>query len=266
MTAADTFAKLPRPGGRFRLPDIPERHPDDMTSVDNLHRHGAIANIIQYLGHPETTIVSAEHYVVPGPAYVAGESRYPDLLVAFAVNPAAYAASNGYVVSEQGKPPDFILEVASRCTARDDLEAKKDYYERMEVGEYWLFDSAAEFYGFTLRGYRLAGGRYQPIEMREIRPGVFQGRSLMLNLNLRAEAGYLGWYDPVSGQHIPTLQSQTVRADAAEAQRDAATTRAAAERQARADAEARATAAEAQRDAAEARVRDLEERLRRQGG
>ena len=201
----------------FRLPDIPERHPDDMTSVDSLHRHGAIANIIQYLGHPETTIVSAEHYVVPGPAYVAGESRYPDLLVAFDVKPAAYAASNGYVVSQQGKPPDFILEVASRRTATDDLEAKRDYYATLGVGEYWLFDGEGEFYGFTLRGYRLEGGRYRLIELGEIGPGVWQGHSAALNLNLRAGNGYLGWHDPATGEHIPTLQSQTARAETAEA-------------------------------------------------
>ena len=211
--------------GTFRLPDIPERHPDDMTSVDNLHRHGAIANIIQYLGHPETTIVSAEHYVVPGPAYVANESRYPDLLVAFDVNPAAYAASNGYVVSEQGKAPDFILEVASRHTAGDDLGAKQDYYERLEVGEYWLFDSEGEFYGFMLRGYRLEGGRYQSMELDEVGPGVFQGYSAALNLNLRAEAGYLGWHDPATGEHIPTLQSQTTRAEAEHAARISAEAR-----------------------------------------
>ena len=211
--------------GTFRLPDIPERHPDDMTSVDNLHRHGAIANIIQYLGHPETTIVSAEHYVVPGPTYVANESRYPDLLVAFDVNPAAYAASNGYVVSEQGKAPDFILEVASRHTAGDDLGAKQDYYERLEVGEYWLFDSEGEFYGFMLRGYRLEGGRYQSMELDEVRPGVFQGHSAALNLNLRAKAGYLGWHDPATGEHIPTLQSQTTRAEAEHAARISAEAR-----------------------------------------
>lgn len=205
------------PTAPFRLPDIPERHPDDMTSVDSLHRHGAIANIIQYLGHPETTIVSAEHYVVPGPAYVAGESRYPDLLVAFDAKPADYAASNGYVVSQQGKPPDFILEVASRHTATDDLEAKRDYYETLGVGEYWLFDGEGEFYGFTLRGYRLEGGRYRPIELGETEPGVWQGHSAALNLNLRARDGYLGWHNPATGEHIPTLQSQTARAETAEA-------------------------------------------------
>ena len=205
------------PTPSFRLPDIPERHPDDMTSVDSLHRHGAIANIIQHLGHPETTIVSAEHYVVPGPAYVAGESRYPDLLVAFDVDPSAYAASNGYVVSQQGKPPDFILEVVSRHTATDDLEAKRDYYETLGAGEYWLFDGEGEFYGFTLRGYRLEGGRYRPMELGEIGPGVLQGHSAALNLNLRVEDGYLGWHDPATGEHIPTLQSQTARAETAEA-------------------------------------------------
>ena len=36
-----------------------------------------------------------------------------------------------------------------------------DYYEQLGVGEYWLFDSAGEFYGFTLRGYRLEEGRYR---------------------------------------------------------------------------------------------------------
>ena len=164
-----TTIKAPQSSVRFRLPDIPEKHPDDMTSVDNLHQYGAIANIVQYLDNPETTIVSAEHYIVPGPAYVAGESRYPDLLVAFDVNPEAYAASNGYIVSEQGKPPDFVLEVASRHTARDDLGVKKDYYERIGVGELWLFDSEGEFYGFTLRGigWWMAGTRrYRRLKSR----------------------------------------------------------------------------------------------------
>ena len=237
------------PAKPFRLPDIPERHPDDMTSVDNLHQHGAIANIVQHLGNPESTIVSAEHYVVPGPAYVANESRYPDLLVAFDADPAAYRASNGYIVSEQGKPPDFILEVGSRRSAVDDREGKKDYYERLGVAEYWLFDSGAEFYGFNLAGYRLENGRFQPIPVSEIGPGMVEGYSAVLNLNLRAENGYLGWYDPATGEHIPTLQTQTARAETAE-------TRAEAERATRIRETARA-------ETAEARVQELEDTIRR---
>ena len=141
----------------FRLPDIPEKHPDDMTSFQHLAATGNAHNVAQYLGNQDTTIVSGERYIVPGPAYVAGESRYPDLLVAFDVVPAAYEADNGYIISRQGKAPDFILEVASRHSAREDREGKKDYYERLEVGELWLFDSEGRFHGFTLRGYRLVG-------------------------------------------------------------------------------------------------------------
>ena len=240
-------AELPDvPAESFYLPDIPQKHPDDMTSYDNLHQHGAAANLIQYLGNPNTTIVSAEHYIVPGPAYVAGESRYPDLLVAFDVNPAAYKASNGYVVSEQGKPPDFVLEVASRHTASDDLEGKKDYYERIGVGEYWLFDSEGQFYRFTLRGYGLAGDRYEPIPVDEISPGVFQGYSLALNLNLRAADAYLGWHDPHTADHIPTLASEAARADAEHAARLREAARADAERAARLREAARAQELEAE--------------------
>ena len=45
--------------------------------------------------------------------------KYPDLLIAFDVDPEAYQSSNAYVISEQGKPPDFVLEIASRGTWRE---------------------------------------------------------------------------------------------------------------------------------------------------
>ena len=41
--------------------------------------------------------------------------------VAFGVDPADYKASNAYVISEQGKPPDFALEIASRRDGRIDV-------------------------------------------------------------------------------------------------------------------------------------------------
>ena len=48
---------------------------------------------------------------------------------------------------------------------------------------------------------------------------MVEGYSAVLNLNLRADNlnGYLGWYDPATGEHIPTLQTQTARAETAEA-------------------------------------------------
>ena len=202
----------------FRLPDIPEKHPDDMTSVQHLHEPGHTHHLSQYLGNHDTTLVTGERYVILGPDFDAGDCRYPDLLVAFNVDPAAYLARNGYMISEQGKPPDFILEVASRYSADSDQGVKKDYYERLRVGEYWLFDSMGEFYGFVLKGYRLVDDRYQEIEAREVRPGAFEGHSAALNLIMRVEDGVLGLYDPEdTGKHIPTFQSERARAETAEA-------------------------------------------------
>ena len=75
--------------------------------------------------------------------------------------------------------------------------------------------------------------------MREIRPGVFEGYSAALNLILRVEGGRLGWYDPDTGEHIPTFQSERVRAEAAESRTEA-------ERAARVRAESRVQELEAE--------------------
>ena len=39
------------------------------------------------------------------------------------------------MVSEQGKPPDFVMEVASESTAEVDLNEKRDHYASIGVRE-----------------------------------------------------------------------------------------------------------------------------------
>ena len=99
MTTA--HIKITEPPGRLRLPDPPERKPDDMTAAEHLSETGLQHHLKQFLGNQETTIVSGEKYIT---ARRGGDMRYPDLLVAFGVDPAAYRETNGYVISEQGKP------------------------------------------------------------------------------------------------------------------------------------------------------------------
>ena len=48
------------------------------------------------------------------------ERMVPDLLIAMGAGPDAYRENNGYIISEQGKPPDFVLEIALRSTGRQD--------------------------------------------------------------------------------------------------------------------------------------------------
>ena len=46
--------------------------------------------------------------------------RYPDMLIAFDADPEACRRSNGCIIAEQGKPPDFALEIGSPSTGHVD--------------------------------------------------------------------------------------------------------------------------------------------------
>ena len=220
MTAADTTGRIktPKAGDHFRFPDPPEREPDDMTSFNQLTPNGSVHHLIQHLGRPDTTLVAGEHYLAVAPANDMTGIRYPDLLIAFGVNPAAYYRSNAYVISEQGKPPDFVLEIASPNSRRTDRVDKRRDYAALGILEYWRFDEASRRRGSRLEGDRLVEGRYEPMDIEELADGVMQGYSAVLNLHLRWEQGRLAWHDPATGRPILTYDDQRARAEAAEAE------------------------------------------------
>ena len=84
------------------LPDPPEREPEDMTSFDHLTKNGGAHHLAQHFGHPGTTVVGGERYIIREPDTPATDRRFPDLLIAFDADPEAYQDSNSYVISEQG--------------------------------------------------------------------------------------------------------------------------------------------------------------------
>lgn len=214
MTTADALAKHPKPAERFRLPDPPERHPDDMTSFKHLAATGNVHHLARHLGNPDTTLVAGERYVAVRPTRNMAGRHYPDLLVTFDVDPTAYEASNGYIIAEQGKPPDFVLEIASRHTGHIDVGAKREAYAALGIVEYWRFDETGEHHGARLAGDRLVDGRYESIGVDELADGSRQGYSTALGLYLRWEEGRLGWYDPATGRHILTYEDQRQMAEA----------------------------------------------------
>ena len=247
MTTSDTRARKSKARGRFRLPDPPEREPDDMTSAEHLSETGLHHHLKQFLGQTDTTIVSGEKYITERRG---GDMRYPDLMAAFGVDPIAYRETNGYVVSEQGKPPDWVLEIASEGTGHVDVGEKREFYAALGIPEYWRFDHTPDgrWHGARLAGDRLVEGEYVPMEIEELPDGVLQGYSPALNLRLRWERGELAFYDPATDAPIASCESERERADNAEARASTA--------------EARADTAEARADTAEARVAELEELLR----
>ena len=229
MTTPDTNAKTSKVQGGFRLPDPPECPEDKMTSFDHLTINGNAHYLAVHLGNSETTLVAGDRYLVVRPTRTLAGSRYPDLLVAFGVDPALYEGNNGYIIAEQGKPPDFVLEIASESTGRVDAGPKRRDYAALGIGEYWRFDGTGDHHGARLAGDQLVDGEYVAIDIDELPSGSLQGYSAALNLNILWERGELVFYDPATGRPIVTLED---------------------EREARL--------------AAEARVRELEEQLRRQ--
>jgi Uma2 family endonuclease len=237
---------------KFRLPDPPEHPEDKMTNFDHLSLNGSAYLLSKHLGNTETTLFASERYLVVRPTRSLPGSRYPDLLIAFDADPVAYKESNGYIIDEQGKPPDFVLEIASRRTGREDVTNKRNDYAALGIPEYWRFDETGEFHRARLAGDRLAaGGQYQSIPIEEVAEGVLQGYSPVLNLHIRWENGQLRWHDPETGQHIPTFDGE----------REA---RMRAQDEIREEREVLRREREA-RLLAEARVRELEERLESHG-
>ena len=216
--------------------------PEELTAYYKVNFPGHPGSLAAHFGNPQTTIITSEiaAALIPSESYEG--VRYPDLLIAFDVDPALNEARHGYLIPEQGKPPDFVLEVASPSTGRRDETVKRDDYARMGVLEYWRFDpSGGRFHRAHLGGDRLVDGEYQPITISRTDDEHFWGHSEALNLDLCWERGELRWFDPVAGVYLPTFSDERAARVVAEAERDAA---------------------EAQRDAAEARVRELEEQLR----
>ena len=202
---------------RFRLPEPPEREPDEVTAFDHIYEHGNNRYLALHFGRLDTTLVVADKWMVASEEFNRARARRPDLLIAFDVSPEDYRASNGYIVSEQGKPPDFIMEVASASTAETDIGPKREDYAALGIPEYWRFDETGEYHGDRLAGDRLEGAAYQPMPIEEVARDVLQGYSAVLNLIIRWDHGRLVWVDPATKAPILTYEDQQARADQAEA-------------------------------------------------
>ena len=125
---------------RIRFPYIPERTPDDMTTARAIHLNGNSHALKIHFSDRTNTVVDAERYISRIPTLNMKGVVYPDLLIAFNADQDALDLSNAYVISEQGKPPDFIVKVASDKTRTFDRTMKREIYAGLEVPEYWRFD------------------------------------------------------------------------------------------------------------------------------
>ena len=234
------------------FPEFPPR--DDMQNWNHLYKNSQATAIALHLGDGETTTVVCE-----APVGLTLDNhrdiRIPDLTVARNSKPDLILEHGGYAIDRQGKPPDFVLEVASKTTGVIDYTGKRIDYERYGIAEYWRFDSTGGLYhDVALAGDRLVGGRYRPIAVEWIDESRCRGYSEALGLHLCWEYGELRFYDPETGSYLRTHDEEVARADAA-------VTRVGREAAARRQAEAEREAAEARATEAETELRRLRERL-----
>ena len=64
MTTIQTPARQPKLHSPYRLPDPPERNPDEVTALDQLYQHGDSHHLAMYLGNTATTLVTGERWLV----------------------------------------------------------------------------------------------------------------------------------------------------------------------------------------------------------
>ena len=118
-------------------------------------------------------------------------------------------------MKEQGKPPDFVLEIASARTGSVEVGGKREDYERLQIPEYWRFDETETGRHHSARLGRdlLVDGQYRPTAIREVGHGASQGYSPTLDLYLHWERGELVLIDPATGQRVATFEDERTRAD-----------------------------------------------------
>ena len=78
----------------------------------------------------------------------------PDVLVALRV--PKEPKRDTYLVWKEGKAPDFVVEITSKSTKREDKEKKFAIYrDILKVSEYFLFDPTEDYLDPPLQGFRL---------------------------------------------------------------------------------------------------------------
>ncbi len=157
----------------------------------------------------------------------------------FVVKGVANHDRPNYLLWEERKGPDVVIELTSSSTRREDVEDKFRFYrDVLRVKEYFLFDPLGDYLDPSLQGHRLRGGQYHPIRLDAGRL-----HSQVLRLHLERHGRELRLFDPAVNQWLPTPLERAAAAEAA------------------------AQVAEATAQSAEARLQDVEsenERLRRE--
>ena len=207
--------------------------------------------------------LGAEVYVSAN-SFLYYEQGNPRAVVApdvFVVTGVPSHLRDSYLLWKEPKGPDFVLEVTSASTRREDERRKREVYAALGVREYFLYDPRGEYLAPPLQGFRLRQGEYRPLPAVTALPeGSAAAYSEVLGLELRdrREERMLRLHDPAAGQDLLTYrESERAREAEASARREESVARRAAEKLLKRESRAR-RAAEARIVKLEARLQDIQ--------
>lgn len=192
-----------------------------------LYSQSIPASLASYIGRGPDRLVGCEIPLGPS-ARNHFDVRVPDLIVALDCDLDRVLADRGYSLEAQGKPPDFILDIAPGFAFRSDYAARRLDFARYGVREYWRFDGGSATRAPDLAGERLVNGKYEPIpvDWLDAERARAWGYSQALGLYVCLEYGNLRLYSPERESYLLTYQEVVDRAKAAESRATAAAARA----------------------------------------
>ena len=155
----------------------------------------------------------------------------PDVYVV--VGAPAHPPRDTYMLWKEPKAPDFVLEVTSASTRRNDERRKREVYAALGVREYFLYDPRAEYLAPPLQGWRLHEGAYRAMPSVTVlsnRGVAVVSEVLGLELRDERDARMLRLRDPATGEVLLTHEeSERAREEAERAREEETATRRAAE-------------------------------------
>ena len=189
----------------------------------------------------------------------------PDL---FVVRGLEALPEPSFKIWEAGRPPTFVLEVASPSTEKRDRDEKQALYASMGVEEYWRFAPKGFLQDLERERVRLVGGVLQGLGYAPLESAPDGSiRSEVLGLDIRADEQpetrhLLRFRNPETGQDLLTFgELQEARIEEAAGRREAET-KLRQEAASRREAEGKLRQEAASRREAERLQREAENRLR----
>jgi Uma2 family endonuclease len=140
----------------------------------------------------------------------------------FVVRGVAKHDRPNYLIWRERKAPEFVIELTSSTTRREDVAQKFALYrDVLRVKEYFLFDPFEDYLDPPMQGYRLRKDEYVAI-----RPVEGRLPSQVVGLHLERCGSELRLWNPKTGLWLPTPKENQARLAEALEETDAARRRA----------------------------------------